>query len=92
LFLKFTFLEELKASFKTTDRVMKILFQITTYHAKPDSKVVKKELLKLKGPSVIRGGTGTWSGDSIQIPSGVVPTRLAGRSTLISIDYSIEVK
>jgi len=53
---------------------------------------VRKDLLKLRGPSVVRGGTGTWSGDSIHVPEGIVPTRLGARSTLISVEYCLQVR
>ncbi|CAL8113181.1 unnamed protein product [Orchesella dallaii] len=67
------------------------LMQITTYSTKEKSKDVTQELLKMKGPSISRGGTGLWNNENIELPHDLPPTKLAGRGQIINVGYHLDV-
>ncbi|ODM95184.1 Arrestin domain-containing protein 3 [Orchesella cincta] len=70
---------------------MSAIMLITTYSAKEKSKTVTKELLKMKGPSISRGGTGLWNNANIELPNDLPPTKLAGRGQIINVAYHFDV-
>lgn len=66
-------------------------FQTITYSTKEKKNIVKNELLKMKGPCISRGGTGLWNNETIDLPLDLPPTKLAGRSQLINVEYNLDV-
>lgn len=66
--------------------------QTITYSTKEKSTVVQKELLKMKGPSMSRGGTGLWNNEYINLPDDLPPTKLAGRNQIINVEYILDVQ
>ncbi len=68
-----------------------LLFQTITYGTKEKKNIVKNELFKMKGPCISRGGTGLWNNESIDLPQDLPPTKLAGRSQLINVEYNLDV-
>lgn len=65
--------------------------QTITYSTKEKSKVVTKELFNMKGPCISRGGTGLWNTECIDLPKNLPPTKLAGRSQIINVEYYFDV-